>query len=126
MFAEVKRHKPSVIFIPNIEDWDGTITEAAFTTFLAMLKSIPPTEAVLLLATSECEFKELPDFISKNLFVLSKKNVTVIERPSKVGLAFVLHRDRIMLLTATAIPREILLDRPIVHWETSTGIPRPH
>lgn len=84
MFAEVKRHKPSVIFIPNIEDWDGIVTDAALTTFMAMLKSIPPTDPVLLLATSEIEPKDLPDWISKGLFGLSSKNQMELERPSKV------------------------------------------
>ena len=84
MFAEVKRHKPSVIFIPNIEDWEDIITGTAFTTFQAMLKSIPPTDPVLLLATSEVEPKELPEWIGKGLFGLSSKNQTEVERPTKV------------------------------------------
>lgn len=52
-FEEVKRHKPSVIFIPNIDMWYRTLGDSAIRTFTGLLRSLPPTEPVLLLGILE-------------------------------------------------------------------------
>ncbi|KAF9874126.1 AAA family [Colletotrichum karsti] len=83
LFTEVKRHKPSVIYIPNIESWFAMLRDSlAFQTFKAMLKSIPPTDPILVLATSEYEAGEdlHPDLV-RELFAFSRKNRLQIERP---------------------------------------------
>ncbi|KAM3509658.1 hypothetical protein MY10362_000452 [Beauveria mimosiformis] len=60
LFTEVRRHKPSVIYIPNIDVWYDTLAgTVALVTFTTMLKSIPPTDPVLLLATAERTKEEL-------------------------------------------------------------------
>ena len=42
LFTEVRRHKPSVIYIPNIDVWYETLSgTVALVTFTTMLKSIP-------------------------------------------------------------------------------------
>ena len=86
LFTEVKRHKPSVIYIPNIDAWCATVGSIAVTAFLTMLRSIPPTDAVLLLATAECDAKEIPQEVLKDFFGFSKKNRTEISRPNRVSL----------------------------------------
>jgi SpoVK/Ycf46/Vps4 family AAA+-type ATPase len=83
-FIEVKRHKPSVIFIPGVDIWWNSITDAAITTFTTLLRSIPPSDPVLLLATSECTPEQLAPEILKELFGFSKKNRAVVERPERV------------------------------------------
>lgn len=85
MFTEVKRHKPSVIYIPNVDDWCATLGAPAITTLLTMLKSIPPTDPILLLGTSECPVEELDKAILNNLFGFAKKNRKEIERPNSVS-----------------------------------------
>ncbi|KAJ4292277.1 TAT-binding protein-like protein 7, AAA ATPase [Collariella sp. IMI 366227] len=82
-FTEVKRHKPSVIFIPGVEIWWNSLTDAAITTFVTLLKSIPPSDPVLLLATSDCTPELLAPEILKELFGFSKKNRAVVERPER-------------------------------------------
>ena len=85
-FAEIKRHKPSVIYIPNIDAWYEHLKEsAALTTFKTMLKSIPTTDPVLLLATAECEDHKVPQEIAKGFFGFSRKNLMEIARPSPVS-----------------------------------------
>ncbi|RDL40558.1 Uncharacterized protein BP5553_00537 [Venustampulla echinocandica] len=83
LFAEVKRHKPSVIFIPGIDTWYHTLTEAQITTFLGMLRAIPPTDPVLVLGiTDSVPEKASPDML-RDLFGFSKKNRITIDRPTK-------------------------------------------
>ncbi|KAL8338415.1 hypothetical protein RB601_006392 [Gaeumannomyces tritici] len=82
LFTEVKRHRPAVMFVPNVAAWYATITESAYRTFVTMLRSIPATDPVLLLGTSECELSELPDMLVKDLFGFSRKNHREIARPN--------------------------------------------
>lgn len=84
-FTEVKRHKPSVIFIPSVDIWWNSISDAAITTFTTLLRSIPPSDPVLLLATADCTPELLAPEILKELFGFSKKNRAVVERPERVS-----------------------------------------
>lgn len=88
LFTEVRRHKPSVIYIPNIDAWYTTLSGSpALITFQTMLRSIAPTDPVLLLATAECEKSEVATGLFRDLFGLSRKNRLEIARPSQVMLA---------------------------------------
>lgn len=89
LFTEVRRHKPSVIYIPNIDAWYATLTGSpALITFKTMLRSIAPTDPVLLLATAECEQDEVAlNTLFRDLFGLSRKNRLEIGRPSQVRLS---------------------------------------
>ena len=85
LFAEVRRHKPSVIYIPNVDAWYTALSGSlALMTFMTMLKSIPSTDQVLLLATAECEESEMPDGLIRNLFGFSHKNRMDIPFPDMV------------------------------------------
>ncbi|KAH8894979.1 AAA-domain-containing protein [Thozetella sp. PMI_491] len=83
LFAEVKRYKPSVIYIPNIESWWLNMTDAAIVTFATMLRAIPPTDPILLLATAESEIQDLDAGMLRDFFGYSKKNRAVIGRPNR-------------------------------------------
>ncbi|TFB05890.1 Tat-binding-like protein [Trichoderma ghanense] len=86
LFTEVRRHKPSVIFIPNIDTWYAVLDKTlALVTFRTMLKSIPPTDPVLLLATADCEKRDLPQDLVRDFFGYSSKNVMEIQRPERVN-----------------------------------------
>lgn len=87
-FAEVKRHKPGVLFIPSVDLWWDSLTAAAITTFTTLLRSIAPSDPVLLLATAECTPEGLAPEILKELFGYSKKNRAVVERPERVSSYF--------------------------------------
>ncbi|KEY70250.1 hypothetical protein S7711_04359 [Stachybotrys chartarum IBT 7711] len=84
LFAEVRRHKPSVIYIPNIDAWHATLRgTVAYITFQTMLKSIPPTDPVLLLATAECDKADLSSDLFRDFFGFSRKNRMEIPRPQR-------------------------------------------
>ncbi|KAF4981927.1 hypothetical protein FZEAL_2359 [Fusarium zealandicum] len=86
LFTEVRRHKPSVIYIPNIEAWyaalQGTL---ALTTFRTMLRSIAPTDPVLLLATAEGTKDDLSSELLRDLFGFSPKNQMKISGPDTMN-----------------------------------------
>lgn len=83
LFVEVKRHKPSVICIPSVDTWYSTMEGAPLTAFLAMLRSVPPTEPILVLGTAECEFKQLDPGLKKDIFGFSRKNCLEVSRPAQ-------------------------------------------
>ncbi|KAK9460269.1 uncharacterized protein V1516DRAFT_676178 [Lipomyces oligophaga] len=80
LFVEVKRHAPSVIFIPSIDSWIKTISPSAWTTFQGLLRSISPVEQILLLGFVENDFAHL-DHELKALFGFSKANRIEIYQP---------------------------------------------
>ncbi|ROW12186.1 hypothetical protein VMCG_00556 [Cytospora schulzeri] len=82
MFTEVKRHKPSVIYIPHVDAWYATLGASALGTLVTMLRDIPQTDPVLLFATADCEASEVDKDIMKGLFGLSRRNRIEIARPN--------------------------------------------
>ncbi|CAM1505401.1 Fc.00g110380.m01.CDS01 [Cosmosporella sp. VM-42] len=86
LFTEVRRHKPSVIYIPNIDAWYATLSGTiALITFRTMLRSIPPTDPVLLLATAECDKADFPDGMFRDFFGYSRKNRMEIRKPNQAN-----------------------------------------
>ncbi|KAI1427041.1 hypothetical protein F5Y12DRAFT_226382 [Xylaria sp. FL1777] len=83
LFTEVKRQKPSIIFIPNVDAWYNTLAGPALTAFLGMLRSLHPTDPVMVLGTSETEVEDLSPDLRRNLFGFSKLNTIEIVRPVK-------------------------------------------
>ena len=85
MFTEIKRHKPSVIYIPNFDAWLASMSELSLRTFHTMLRSIPATDPVLLFATAECRYEELEEVGGRDFFGYTPKNRYEIGRPNQVG-----------------------------------------
>ncbi|EGO57537.1 hypothetical protein NEUTE1DRAFT_129460 [Neurospora tetrasperma FGSC 2508] len=83
LFTEVRRHKPSVIFIPNVDAWWTTLGYATLTTFTTMLRQISPTDPVLVFGTAESMPDLLPPEMLTELFGFSKKNRAAIWRPDR-------------------------------------------
>ncbi|KAE8408794.1 hypothetical protein BDV37DRAFT_278799 [Aspergillus pseudonomiae] len=81
LFAEVKRHRPSVIYIPNIETWSETVGQAVLSTFLGLLRSIPPTDPVLLLGVQELTGDEPDTGLLRQMFGFSKRNFYDLKAP---------------------------------------------
>lgn len=80
LFAEVKRHKPSVIYLPDVHTWWRTVSEQVITTFVGMLKSIPATDPVLVLGITDTDD---PEHDLDSIFNVSRKNTFIIEKPSE-------------------------------------------
>ncbi|KAA8642217.1 hypothetical protein EYZ11_007455 [Aspergillus tanneri] len=85
LFAEVKRHRPSVIYIPNFQSWTETVGQAVISTFLGLLRSIPPTDPVLLLGVQESSGDAMDAGLLRNLFGFSKKNFYDLKAPGNAA-----------------------------------------
>ena len=88
LFAEVKRHKPSVIYIPGIDTWWHTLSQSAITTFMGLLRSIPPSDPVLVLGICDSEPDQADRNMLRELFGFSKKNRFLITPASLVSFRF--------------------------------------
>ena len=86
LFKEAKRHKPSIIFIPDVDVWYMTMSDIAKNTFLSMLRKLPPNDPVLVLGILELPVEEeKPDpILLKDLFGFSKDNIYSLQRPRGV------------------------------------------
>lgn len=81
LFTEVKMHKPSVIYIPNVQDWYSTVGPTVVSTFIGLLRSIKPTDPVLLLGLVEGDQDELDESMRRELFGYSKRNQYQLREP---------------------------------------------
>jgi SpoVK/Ycf46/Vps4 family AAA+-type ATPase len=60
LVVEAKRHQPSVIYIPSLIGWCAAVSETSRSTVRAMLDTLAPTDPILLLATVDGHFSDLP------------------------------------------------------------------
>lgn len=87
LLVEVKRHTPSVIFIPNMDRWLDTISQSAKATFFGFLRDLKPTDSILVLALMETkdisadfEISELFGYSGENIYEIPETNDTSRER----------------------------------------------
>ncbi|KAL8874214.1 MAG: hypothetical protein Q9174_000406, partial [Haloplaca sp. 1 TL-2023] len=83
LFAEARRHKPSVIFIPNVEIWFTTVGDSVISTFNSLLRSLAPTDPVMLLGVMEGEADQINEARISSLFGYSKRNQFEVQRPPR-------------------------------------------
>jgi len=93
LFTEVRRHKPSVIYIPNVDVWYRTVGQAVISTFLGLLRTLAPTDPVLLLGILECEDRDIDPQMIKDLFGFSRRNQFDIARPDRVSILSAGHHE---------------------------------
>ena len=103
---EVRRHKPSVIYIPNVDVWFRSVAEVVISTFLGLLRSLAPTEPVLVLGVIESKDGYMDPRMIKDLFGFSKRNQFEIPAPDRVRPTF--EMDIRIAYMQAAIPQGIL------------------
>ncbi|ETN37401.1 uncharacterized protein HMPREF1541_08392 [Cyphellophora europaea CBS 101466] len=81
LFAEVKTHKPSVIYIPNVQEWYRTLGPHIISTFLGLLRSIKSTDPIMLLGIVENDDDDVDDDMRRELFGYSQKNRFLLQQP---------------------------------------------
>ncbi|NXE16373.1 ATAD2 protein, partial [Lophotis ruficrista] len=79
---EAQRTAPSIIYIPHIHLWWEAVGPTLKATFTALLQNIPSFAPVLLLATSDVCYADLPKEIQE-LFINDDEEVFKIQLPSK-------------------------------------------
>ncbi|KAL9613520.1 MAG: hypothetical protein Q9167_001962 [Letrouitia subvulpina] len=102
LFAEVKRNKPSVIYLPNVDIWYKTVGDAVFSTFVGLLQSLPPTDPIMLLGVLESPLDRVDGGMMRELFGFSKRNQFEVMRPSKPSRRDYFHGILDYLMTSPA------------------------
>ncbi|KAG9716682.1 AAA-domain-containing protein, partial [Aureobasidium melanogenum] len=87
LFEEVKRHKPSVIYFPSIDIWYETMGQQVIKTFNGLLRTLAPTDPVLVLGVMELRSSDASpnQEMMRELFSRSRKNYFVLERPGETA-----------------------------------------
>lgn len=61
VFNEARRNIPSIIYIPTLDKWWELVTEAVRVILISQMSQLNPNTPILLLATADKLYKELPD-----------------------------------------------------------------
>ncbi|KAI2626557.1 AAA-domain-containing protein [Hypoxylon sp. NC1633] len=83
LFAEARRQKPSVIFIPNVDLWYDTLVGSPLTAFMSMLRAIHPTDSIMIIGTAETPLEGINPDLKHDLFGPSDTSYLEIARPSR-------------------------------------------
>ena len=68
ILREAIRTTPSIVYLPHLSEWWHVITEAVRASFVSMFNDLDPSVPVLLLATSDVEYKRLTPQVTVNSF----------------------------------------------------------
>uniref|UniRef100_A0AAR2KAC1 ATPase family AAA domain-containing protein 2 n=1 Tax=Pygocentrus nattereri TaxID=42514 RepID=A0AAR2KAC1_PYGNA len=82
VFREARRSVPSVIYMPHISDWWEAISETVKSTFLTLLLDVPSFTPILILATAESIYQQLPEEV-KCIFSRSYGEVVCLRTPGE-------------------------------------------
>ncbi|XP_071042928.1 ATPase family AAA domain-containing protein 2 isoform X4 [Parasteatoda tepidariorum] len=81
IFHEAQRNVPSVIFLPHIGYWWETLSETVRATFLSLLQDLDPSLPLMLFATSDVTYYQLPIKIQE-IFSASTEQVFSMRTPT--------------------------------------------
>lgn len=81
MLTEVRRHTPSVIFIPNIEVWFETISDYVKSALMSFLRNLGSSEEILFLGIAESDYSEIDPQL-KAMFGFSGDNYQQLLKPT--------------------------------------------
>ncbi|XP_073708931.1 ATPase family AAA domain-containing protein 2B [Garra rufa] len=103
VFREARRCVPSIIYMPHISDWWEAISETVKSSFLTLLQDVPSFTPVLILATAETVYQQLPDEL-KCIFSRSYGEVVCLSMPGEEARRK-FFSDLILVQAAKAPPR---------------------
>ncbi|XP_060722487.1 ATPase family AAA domain-containing protein 2B isoform X2 [Tachysurus vachellii] len=82
VFREAQRSLPSVIYMPHVSDWWEAISDTVKSTFLTLLQDVPSFNPLLILATAEISYQQLPEEV-KCIFNRSYGEVVCLTSPGE-------------------------------------------
>ncbi|KAF5908528.1 ATPase family AAA domain-containing protein 2B [Clarias magur] len=82
VFREAQRSVPSIIYMPHISDWWEAISDTVKSTFLTLLQDVPSFTPLLILATAEISYQQLPEEV-KCMFSRSYGEVMCLTTPGE-------------------------------------------
>lgn len=78
---ELRRTTPSILYLPRLDSWWDVTSETLQMTLLSLLSSLPPSTPLLVLATAECLWEELPPRL-REVFADSAAQSFTVAAPS--------------------------------------------
>uniref|UniRef100_A0A8C1IXB9 ATPase family AAA domain containing 2B n=1 Tax=Cyprinus carpio TaxID=7962 RepID=A0A8C1IXB9_CYPCA len=103
VFREARRCVPSIIYMPHISDWWEAISETVKSSFLTLLQDVPSFTPLLILATAETIYQQLPDELTC-IFSHSYGEVVCLSMPEEEERRK-FFSDLILVQAAKAPPR---------------------
>ncbi|XP_016411243.1 ATPase family AAA domain-containing protein 2B-like [Sinocyclocheilus rhinocerous] len=103
VFREARRCVPSIIYMPHISDWWEAISETVKSSFLTLLQDVPSFTPLLILATAETVYQQLPDELTC-IFSRSYGEVVCLSMPGEEARRK-FFSDLILVQAAKAPPR---------------------
>uniref|UniRef100_A0A672QTU9 ATPase family AAA domain-containing protein 2 n=1 Tax=Sinocyclocheilus grahami TaxID=75366 RepID=A0A672QTU9_SINGR len=103
LFREARRCVPSIIYMPHISDWWEAISETVKSSFLTLLQDVPSFTPLLILATAETVYQQLPDELTC-IFSRSYGEVVCLSMPGEEARRK-FFSDLILVQAAKAPPR---------------------
>ncbi|KAG5846369.1 hypothetical protein ANANG_G00114190 [Anguilla anguilla] len=82
VFREARRTVPSVVYLPHISEWWEAVSDTLKSTFLTLLQDLPSFTPILILATSETPYLQLPEEV-RGLFRSRYEEVVNLQRPDE-------------------------------------------
>ena len=64
IFQEARRNLPSIIYVPAIAQWWNLVPETLHAVFLSHLCKLDPSAPILLIATADIPYHNLPQEVS--------------------------------------------------------------
>uniref|UniRef100_A0A8C2EZJ7 ATPase family AAA domain containing 2B n=1 Tax=Cyprinus carpio TaxID=7962 RepID=A0A8C2EZJ7_CYPCA len=113
VFREARRCVPSIIYMPHISDWWEAISETVKSSFLTLLQDVPSFTPLLILATAETIYQQLPDELTC-IFSHSYGEVVCLSMPEEEERRK-FFSDLILVQAAKAPPRRRKADKIIRH-----------
>uniref|UniRef100_A0A0C9QVG3 Tat-binding homolog 7 n=1 Tax=Fopius arisanus TaxID=64838 RepID=A0A0C9QVG3_9HYME len=80
VFNEASRNIPSIIYIRSIDQWWPLVPETVKAVFMCRIAALDPCLPILILATSDVDYRELPPKL-KNLFSELRGEVYTMKSP---------------------------------------------
>lgn len=81
VFNEAARNVPSIIYIRSIDQWWPLVPETVKAVFLCRIAALDPSSPILILATSDATYEDLPDQL-KSLFRKFREEVYSMKTPT--------------------------------------------
>ncbi|KRT86288.1 hypothetical protein AMK59_2173 [Oryctes borbonicus] len=82
VFNEVRRNVPSILYIPSIEEWWNHISDTVKVIFLSQLSQLDPNSPILLLATANDIYNNLPPQIQE-IFSQYRNEIYELRTPTE-------------------------------------------
>ncbi|XP_053301076.1 ATPase family AAA domain-containing protein 2B isoform X2 [Pleuronectes platessa] len=82
VFREACRSVPSVVFMPHISEWWEAVGDTVKSTFLTLLQDVPSFSPILILATAETHYSQLPEEV-RSLFQSTYGEVVTLCPPGE-------------------------------------------